>query len=47
MSRDGGATWTELGARDLPKVHALTVGVDGRYLFAGTGRGVYRLALTE
>ena len=47
MSRDGGATWSELGARDLPKVNDLAVGIDGRYLFAATRHGVYRLALTE
>jgi len=46
-SHDAGATWSELGARDLPKVHALAVGVDSRYLYAATRHGVYRLALTE
>jgi hypothetical protein len=46
-SRDGGATWTELGARDLPEVSGLVVGVDGRQLYARTRSGVYRIALTE
>jgi hypothetical protein len=47
MSRDAGATWSELGARALPKVTGLAVGIDGRYLFARTRSGVYRLALLE
>ena len=47
MSRDAGATWSELGARDLPKVSGLAVGIDGRYLYARTQKGVYRLALPE
>jgi hypothetical protein len=46
VSHDGGATWTDLGADGLPKVNDLAVGVDGRYLFAATGQGVYRLSLT-
>jgi hypothetical protein len=46
MSGDGGATWTDLGAAGLPKVTDLAVGIDGRYLFAATGQGIYRLALT-
>jgi hypothetical protein len=47
MSRDGGATWSELGAPDAPSVTRLAVGVDGRYLFAATEKGVYRIALPE
>jgi hypothetical protein len=46
-SRDAGATWSELGARDLPEVYGLAVGVDGRYLYARTSKGVYRIALSQ
>ena len=46
-SRDAGATWSELGARDLPEVSGLAVGVDGRYLYARTPKGVYRMALSQ
>lgn len=45
MSQDGGASWIDLGAGGLPKVNRLAVGIDGRYLFAATAEGVYRLAL--
>jgi hypothetical protein len=45
MSRDAGMTWASLGSGDLPPVSRLAVGVDGRYLFAGTKTGVYRIAL--
>ncbi|MFN8526929.1 MAG: hypothetical protein U0821_27810 [Chloroflexota bacterium] len=47
-SRDGAVTWTELGAENLPvdKWIHLTLGMDGRHLYAATTRGVYRLALT-
>jgi hypothetical protein len=47
MSRDGGSTWTDLGAPDGPSVSGLAVGVDGRYLFAATSKGVYRIALPQ
>jgi hypothetical protein len=47
LSRDAGATWAELGARDLPVVSGLAVGIDGRSLYARTRKGVYRIALTE
>jgi hypothetical protein len=47
MSRDAGATWCEVGARDLPKVSSLAVDVDGRFLYAATAEGVYRLALNQ
>jgi hypothetical protein len=46
-SRDAGATWSELGARDLPEVYGLAVGVDGRYLYARTLKGAYRMALSQ
>jgi hypothetical protein len=38
-------SWTDLGAPDAPSVTQLTLGVDGRYLFAATTQGVYRIAL--
>ena len=47
MSRDAGATWSALGANGLPSVHSLQVGIDGRYLFASTPKGVYRLVLAQ
>jgi hypothetical protein len=46
-SRDAGGTWSELGARDLPEVYGLAIGVDGRYLYARTPKGVYRIALSQ
>jgi hypothetical protein len=46
VSYDAGATWSDLGGGDLPSVTGLAVGVDGRYLFAGTSKGLYRLALS-
>lgn len=47
MSRDAGATWSELGRQDLPSVQTLVVGVDGRNLYAGTDQGLYRLSLAD
>ena len=47
MSRDGGATWSDLGGADLTLVTDLAVGIDGRYLFAATDKGVYRIALSR
>jgi hypothetical protein len=47
MSRDGGSTWSDLGTPVAPSVSGLAVGVDGRYLFAATGKGVYRIALPQ
>jgi photosystem II stability/assembly factor-like uncharacterized protein len=44
-SHDAGATWTDLGSGDIPAPSRLAVGIDGRYLFAATENGVYRLAL--
>jgi len=47
-SRDGGATWTDLGTGDIPAETtnlSLTVGVDSRYLYAATAKGVFRIAL--
>lgn len=42
---DGGQTWTPLGQQDLPSVHQLGLGIDGRFLFAATQAGAYRMAL--
>jgi hypothetical protein len=46
-SQDGGMTWDELGAPDASSVSQLAVGIDGRYLFAATDKGVYRIALLQ
>jgi hypothetical protein len=51
-TRDGGASWVDLGApsrgrAELPTIFNLAVGIDGRYLFAATDQGLYRLALTD
>jgi hypothetical protein len=47
MSRDGGLTWQDLGAPDPQSVNDLAVGVDARYLYAATAKGVYRIALPQ
>lgn len=46
-SADGGVHWTSV-ATGLPNrdVHALLVSPDDRWVFAGTGAGVYRLPVT-
>jgi hypothetical protein len=44
-SPDGGATWEDLGRQDVGRVSDLALGIDGRYLFAATDRGVWRLEL--
>jgi hypothetical protein len=44
-SRDAGVSWSEIGARELPAVSRLAVGVDGRHLYAATRKGVYRIEL--
>lgn len=44
-SLDGGATWTDLGRQDLGLISDLALGIDGRYLYAATDRGVQRLRL--
>jgi hypothetical protein len=46
-SQDGGMTWNELGAPDASSVSQLAVGIDGRYLFAATDKGVHRIALPQ
>jgi photosystem II stability/assembly factor-like uncharacterized protein len=44
-SRDAGRTWLGLGRQDLPRISALALGIDGRYLYAATDAGVFRLNL--
>ncbi len=41
-SRDGGATWSDLGGRGLAQIADLALGVDGLYLYAATDRGLWR-----
>ncbi len=43
-SADGGATWNALGLEDRA-INDLALGIDGRYLFAATDDGVWRLPL--
>jgi hypothetical protein len=46
-STDGGRHWTNLSAALAnPDVYAVVASPDGRWLFAGTEAGVYRLALS-
>jgi photosystem II stability/assembly factor-like uncharacterized protein len=46
-SSDGGATWTDLGAvGESHPVYDLALGEDGRSLYAGTHRGVWRLGVS-
>ena len=45
MTTDGGGTWEDTGLPADLKTRALAVGVDGRYLFAATDKGVWRLQL--
>jgi hypothetical protein len=46
-SPDGGRTWQDAGRGQeaLEGIHDLALGVDGRTLYAATGRGVWRLRL--
>lgn len=45
-STDGGVHWSGLATEPVDRdVHAVLVSPDGRWLFAGTGGGVYRLRL--
>lgn len=47
-STDGGEHWTDVSTNLFDQdVHALSVSPDGRWLFAGTGGGVYRLSLNS
>lgn len=42
-SHDAGTTWTDLPS--LPIARELAVGIDGRYLYAGTARGLMRMPI--
>lgn len=42
---DGGATWEDTGLPADVKTRAMAMGIDGRYLFAATDKGVWRLPL--
>jgi len=44
-SGDGGLTWTSLSGSPLARINDLAIGIDGRFLFAATETGVYRLPL--
>jgi hypothetical protein len=43
----GGSAWADPGAPIEPDVADQAAGVDGRYLFAATEKGVYRIALPQ
>jgi photosystem II stability/assembly factor-like uncharacterized protein len=42
---DAGASWSEIGSPEMPRVDDLALGIDGKYLFAASEQGVWRLAL--
>jgi photosystem II stability/assembly factor-like uncharacterized protein len=42
LSEDGGATWTDVAAPDLPRLHDVRFGADGQLLFVATDTGVWR-----
>ena len=42
LSGDGGETWSDIAPPDLPRLHDLRFGIDGRTLFAATESGVWR-----
>ena len=44
-SKDGGATWAAVTGETLPRLSDLVLGLDGRYLFAATESGVWRMPL--
>ena len=46
-SADGGATWSDLGQRELGTISDLALGIDGQNLYAATDRGVWRLPVGE
>jgi hypothetical protein len=45
VSTDAGQTWQPLGRQDLPRIHQLALGLDGRNLFAASSDGLWRLKL--
>jgi Sortilin, neurotensin receptor 3, len=44
-STDGGQTWNDVGAQQMGTIADLALGIDARYLFLASDRGVSRLAL--
>ena len=44
-STDSGVSWSPLGSQQLPKLHQLALGIDGRNLFAASAQGVLRIAV--
>jgi hypothetical protein len=46
-SADGGATWSDLGQRELGTISDLALGIDGQSLYAASDRGVWRLPVGE
>ena len=44
-ARRSGATWSDLGPRDLGEIHDLALGIDGAWVFLATERGLWRLPL--
>lgn len=42
LSTDGGVTWAAIAPPDLPRLHDVKFGVDGKMLFAATDSGVWR-----
>ena len=45
VSGDGGMTWTPLSGGPLDRLNDIVLGIDGRFIFAATETGVYRLPL--
>ena len=46
-STDGGQTWNDLGNQQMGTITDLALGIDGRYLFLASDRGVSRLSLQD
>jgi photosystem II stability/assembly factor-like uncharacterized protein len=44
-SNDGGQTWNDIGSQQIGTISDLALGIDGRYLFLASDRGVSRMAL--
>ena len=45
VSADGGQSWNDLGSQQVGTIADLALGIDGRFLFLATDRGVSRLTL--
>jgi photosystem II stability/assembly factor-like uncharacterized protein len=46
VSRDGGATWEDLGSQQMGGISSLAVGIDGKNLYLGGGQGLWRLEVS-